>query len=216
MVTSGSKLVGVRWGRVKGPETRFHRQADGRDRPTTRAATNAINKVRSAREAAAWRNSRTSSPTGAFCGQRAAGSPAFRRMSFARIVRCDISSALDGAPASQGPPGSEDPEDIAHASSARDLEVSPQPGHDRVPWHSTISRALSVAFSKHEFRTSTQSESNPPKMLGDTPAPTAAALRGTRARLTHSVCCLTGRLVFGYAAGRRGSSANAASSAAWS
>jgi hypothetical protein len=45
-------------------------------------------------------------------------SPAFRRRSFARIARRDISSALNGAPAPQGRPGSEGPEDVAHASCA--------------------------------------------------------------------------------------------------
>jgi hypothetical protein len=45
-------------------------------------------------------------------------SPAFRRRSFARIARRDISSALNGTPAPQGRPGSEDPEDVAHASCA--------------------------------------------------------------------------------------------------
>jgi hypothetical protein len=34
------------------------------------------------------------------------------------IARCDISNALNGAPASQGRPGYEDPEDVAHASCA--------------------------------------------------------------------------------------------------
>jgi hypothetical protein len=36
-----------------------------------------------------------------------------------------------------------------------------------------------VAFSKHEFRTSTQSDEDPPKMLSDTVSP-VGALEGTR------------------------------------
>jgi hypothetical protein len=48
----------------------------------------------------------------------AARSAAFRRRSFAPIARCDISSALNGAPASQRRPGSEDPEDVAQATCA--------------------------------------------------------------------------------------------------